>query len=110
MLIDIHPPSPQHLKQIDTLFALQQDNWNDFSFQTLYHLYYRKSGVEPDVVYVGPVKILRRGQTSNDPILIQDPFESLGDEFVSVGNSLEYYQRLNEIPISDRNAILDAFK
>ena len=82
MLIDIRPPSPQHLKQIDTLFALQQDNWNDFSFQTLYHLYYRKGGVEPDVVYVGPVKILRMGQTEHDPILIRDPFESLGEEFV----------------------------
>lgn len=108
MLIDVRPPSPQHLRQIDALFALQQDNWNDYSFHTLYHLYYRKSGVEPDAVYVGPVKILRRGQTDKDPILIQDPFESLSEEFVSVGNSLEYYQRLNEIHSSDRNAILDA--
>ena len=60
------------------------------------------------MVYVGPVKILRRGQTSSDPIQIQYPFESLGEESVSAGNSPEYYQRLNEIPSSDRNAILDA--
>jgi predicted ATPase len=108
LLIEVRPPSRQHLKQTDTLFALQQDNWNDYSFHTLYHLYYRKSGVVPDAVYVGPVKILRRGQTDKDPIMIQEPFEFLSGEFVSLGNSLEYYQRLNEIPSEDRNAILDA--
>jgi predicted ATPase len=93
---------------MDTLFALQQDDWNDYSFHTLYHLYYRKSENETDVVYIGPVKILRKGQTDHDPILIHEPFDSLSEEFVSVGNSLEYYQRLNEIPSVDRNAILDA--
>ncbi|MCU1323026.1 MAG: hypothetical protein JWM43_2675 [Acidobacteriaceae bacterium] len=108
MLIEIQPPSRQHVKRMDTLFALQQDDWNDYSYHTLYHLHYRKSENVTDLVYIGPVKILRRGQTDRDPILIQEPFESLGDEFVSVGNSLEYYQRLNEIPNSDRDYILAA--
>ncbi len=93
---------------METPFALQQDGWNDYSFHTLYHLYYRKGGSNTDAVYIGPVKILRRGQTDRDPILIQDSFDSLSEEFVSVGNSLEYYQRLNEIPRADRNVILDA--
>jgi ABC-type lipoprotein export system ATPase subunit len=93
---------------MDTLFALQQDDWNDYSFHTLYHLYYRKSDNETDVVSIGPVKILRKRQTDHDPILIHEPFDSLSEDFVSVGNSLEYYQRLNEIPSVDRNAILDA--
>jgi predicted ATPase len=108
LLIDIKPPAKQHVNQMTTLFALQQDNWNDYSFQTLYHLYYRQSGNETDIVYVGPVKILRKGQTEGDPILIQEPFASLSEDFVSVGNNLDYYGRLNEIPASDRIAILDA--
>lgn len=46
---------------------------------------------------IGPVKILRRGQTSSDGILIQNDFESLGEEFCSVGDSLDYYERLRAL-------------
>jgi len=108
LLIDIKSPSSQQVRRMSTLFALQQDNWNDYHFHTLYHLYYRRGESETDVVYIGPVKILRKGQTASDPILIQEPFSALPDDFVSVGNSLDYYQRLNEIPQSDRVAITDA--
>jgi ABC-type lipoprotein export system ATPase subunit len=108
LLIDIMPPSRQQVKQMTTLFALQQDDWNDYSFHTLYHLYYRRSENETDVVYIGRVKILRKGQTERDPILIREPFASLSEEFVSVGNDLDYYQRLNELPSSDRTAIMEA--
>lgn len=41
MTIDVQPPSYNRLKSLDTRFALQQDRWNDFGFQTLYHLHYR---------------------------------------------------------------------
>ena len=108
MLIDIQPPARQHVKRMSTTFALQQDAWNDYSYHTLYHLYYRRGADETDVVYIGPVKILRRGQKRGDPIQIEAAFWTLGPDFVSVGNSLEYYQRLNEIPIADRTAILRA--
>lgn len=108
MLIDIKPPSSHQVKRLGTLFALQQDNWNDYHFQTLYHLYYRRGESETDVVYIGPVKILRKGQAPADPILIRESFSSLPEDFVSVGNNLDYYQRLNEIPLSDRVAITDA--
>ena len=108
LLIDIKPPSSQLVDQMTTRFALQQDNWNDYNFHTLYHLYYRRGENRSDTVYIGPVKILRKGQAERDPILIREPFASLSDEFVSVGSSLDYYQRLNEIPSSDRIAIMDA--
>jgi hypothetical protein len=35
LLIDIKAPSSHQVKRISTLFALQQDNWNDYRFQTL---------------------------------------------------------------------------
>lgn len=108
VLIEIHPPTPQHVKRMSATFALQQDNWNDYSYHTLYHLYYRRGADETEVAYIGPVKILRAGQRESDPIQIVEPFTALGSNFVSVGNSLEYYQRLNEISTSDRTAILQA--
>ncbi|MCG8274163.1 hypothetical protein MIC97_22020, partial [Aquamicrobium sp. NLF2-7] len=55
---------------------------------------------------IGPVKILRRGQTTQDGILITEPFDRLPADFGSVGSSLDYYQRLNEIAGADRDEIL----
>jgi hypothetical protein len=110
MAIDIFPPSRRAVPPFDAPFALQQDNWNDYSFQTLYHLYRRQSdpGEEPSLI--GPVKILRRGQTEADGIQIRQSFERLDDRFCSVGDSLDYYQRLNEIPSAERNDVLAALR
>jgi len=108
MPIDVKPPSRLLLKRLATRFALQRDDWNDYSFQTLYHLYYRHGTVKTNVMYVGPVKILKRGQTTEDKQLIQEPFSKLSGDWVSVGTSLDYYQRLNELPESRRIAIMDA--
>lgn len=110
MAIAIHAPSSKVLKYSETLFALQQDDWNDYSFQTLYHLYYRPKVDEPDnVTYIGGVKILKQGQTTG-PRLIKKPFTRLGDEWVSIGTSLDYYKRLNEIPRKHRTRIMTALQ
>lgn len=108
MLVTIHPPSRQTLTSIDSQFALQQDNWNDFSFRTLYHLYYNTPGEEATLI--GGVKILRRGQTDNDTLQVQVPFDTLGDEFCSVGTTLDYYQRLNSLPTDARMSITRALR
>lgn len=78
--------------------VLAQDNWNDYSFQTLYHLSRIESrdGKREETV-IGSVKILKRGQTQSDGILIQTDFSELGDEFCSVGSSLDYYERLRAL-------------
>src|SRR5580693_5435905 len=74
--------------------VLVQDNWNDFGYHTQYHLY---ASTDEGVQQVGTVKILRRGQTAADPLQIQGDFERLSDEYVSVGESLDYYTRLTEL-------------
>ncbi|MFJ5440988.1 ATP-binding protein [Pectobacterium sp. CHL-2024] len=110
MAILIYPPSRKPLGESDSMFALQQDDWNDYSYQTLYHLYYRPEAKEPEAVtYIGGVKILKKGQTTGAR-LIKEPFNQLGDSWVSVGTSLDYYQRLNELPISRRKRIMNALQ
>ncbi|MER9599456.1 hypothetical protein [Mesorhizobium sp. M0244] len=104
MAISVLPPSRQGVQSFATKFALQQDRWNDLSFMTLYHLYYQVEGSPPTLI--GPVKILQRGQTTQDGILITEPFDRLPPDFGSVGSSLDYYQRLNEIAGEDRDEIL----
>lgn len=108
MAIDIKPPSRQLVKRMETRFALQQDDWNDYSYRTLYHLHYRHGSEPDDITYVGGVKILKMGQTSGGPQLLQSPFKTLSKDWVSVGTSLDYYQRLNELPARRRSAIMNA--
>src|SRR5262249_33080354 len=109
MVIDIFPPR-RGVPQFDAPFALQQDNWNDYSFQTLYHLYRRQSEPSAEPSLLGAVKILRRGQTESDGIQIRQSFERLDDRFCSVGDSLDYYQRLNEILSPERDDVLAALR
>jgi len=108
LAIAITPPSRQLLNRVDSRFALQQDNWNDYSFRTLYHLHFRHGDDPGDVTYVGGVKILRRGQKADGAGLIDKPFNKLSNKWISVGTSLDYYQRMNELPPARRKSIMDA--
>lgn len=84
--------------------ALQQDNWNDYSFQTLYHLYV---AVPAFTGRIGQVKILRRGQTSADTLQLKlGPLAPLDGDWISLGQDLDYYQRLAELPHDLRQEIL----
>ena len=79
-------------------FVLAQDRWNDYSFQTLYHLsYYSERKGKREESVIGPVKILKRGQTESDGLLVQKDFQKLSNKFCSVGDSLDYYERLRAL-------------
>jgi hypothetical protein len=96
------------LKSIESPFALKQDNWNDFGFQTLYQLYYNTPG--EDATLIGGVKILKKDQTDHDGLQITEPFDAMGTEFCSVGTSLDYYQRLNSLPSGTRARLVEALR
>lgn len=88
--------------------ALMQDNWNDYSFMTQYHVYLATTAFTGRI---GEVKILRRGQTSRDYAQLQiGPISPLGPEFVSLGQGLDYYERLASLPESLRREILEALR
>lgn len=91
-----------------TRFVLEQDNWNDYRFQTQYHLHI----VDPvSVTFVGTVKILKRGQSEKDgiqfPVGVLAP---LSEEFCSLGQSLDYYERIAALPEDQRAYILVALR
>jgi len=88
-------------------YVLTQDNWNDHGFNTMYHLYITSP---KESISVGSVKILRKGQKVGDGILIDDDFDTLGPKFVSVGQSLDYYQRLAELSTEERDVILSSLR
>ncbi|MER9076117.1 AAA family ATPase [Mesorhizobium sp. M0904] len=84
--------------------ALLQDRWNDYSFMTQYHLVV---SVPEFSGLIGAVKILRRSQTESDDLqLPTGPLSPLGDDFVSLGQELDYYERLAGLPETLRQEIL----
>jgi hypothetical protein len=56
------------------------------------------------------VKILRRGQNASDGLQISKDFETLGQDFCSVGESLDYYERLSGLGRDIRLAALGALR
>ncbi|WP_339014355.1 AAA family ATPase [Aeromonas popoffii] len=96
------------MKDKDVFVYLLQDNWNDYSFKTLYHLflsgYYSESG-EP--IRFGEVKILKKGQTEDDGIqLSRGDYVSLSDDFCSLGQTLDYYERIASLKSEYKEKIL----
>lgn len=73
-------------------FLLRQDNWNDYNFRTQYQLYWN-GGDQPELI--GDVKILRKGQADSDPLqLAQGRIGPLSEDFCSIGQGLDFYERL----------------
>lgn len=84
--------------------ALMQDNWNDYGFETQYHLHVATSEFSGRI---GAVKILKRGQTAAESQQIGiGPLAPLSEDWVSLGQSLDYYERLAELPAQVRQDIL----
>jgi len=89
----------------DRGLVLQKDNWNDFGFRTLYQLYLGEGAGAAQLI--GNVKVLRRGQTAADPPQLRvGQIDRLGPEFCSVGQDLDYYERLGALGTERRTEIL----
>ncbi|OMR52451.1 AAA family ATPase [Burkholderia pseudomallei] len=71
-----------------------EDNWDDYSHKTLFRLYYFRNESSSGNS-LGEVKILQlRSQTTK----LSSDFTKLDpDEFVSLGQNLEYYKKLREL-------------
>ena len=71
------------------LVYLTLDNWNDFSYRTLYQItLFDENGIKHDLGYV---KIANFGQTTDERIELEEEFEQLDDRYFSLGQSDEYY-------------------
>ena len=89
-------------------FVLEQDNWNDYGFRTLYRLSYVSLDSKGKIIedLIGPLKILRAGQGPSDGLLVNESFDTLSPKFCSVGSSLDYYERLKKLPKKLRTLVL----
>lgn len=103
-MVDFSVASPSRLDPEPVPgIVLQQDKWNDHNFQTLYHLYIFTDEFSGRI---GRVKILRRGQTPADTIqLALGRLEALSENYCALGQDLDYYERLAELPAKLRHEI-----
>ncbi len=85
----------------DVDFYLEEDKWDDFGFSTLYHLHASKrlTGSKPE--YLGPINIMKKGQTKEDIYLIRNligtQFNDIPNDFCSISMSVELYRGLDRL-------------
>ena len=71
------------------IFSLSTDNWDDFGTVCTFNLRFHKSKAE--VVQIGEIKILQKDKSHT--ILLPE-FVKLEDDYISLGQSLDFYKNL----------------
>lgn len=93
-----------------TLF-LRREEWDDFGFKTLFEATLLLPGNDP--IVLGGVKIMRAGQQprGGDGITkLPSDFDGLSTDFCSLGQDLDYYEKLYRIEEEVRFAILSGLQ
>lgn len=89
---------------------LRIDNWNDYSFRTLFQLYcFDESGQLHDI---GDVKVGFKGQdeTYSTYAKLSQSFESLDSSYFSLGQRIDFYKKLAGLSSTVRCSILDGLR
>lgn len=96
----------------EPIFYLERDNWDDNYYKTRYHLHLSGKYTDNDEAqWIGEVKILRKGQRKEDVALLEPgKLDYLGYRFCSVGQSLDYYEKISRLEEPLRYKILSALR
>jgi len=99
-------------KDSEPAFYLERDNWDDNYYKTRYHLHLSsKLTDDGQPVWIGEVKILRKGQRGEEDFQLEPgKLDFLDFRFCSVGQSLDYYERLSQLDKDLRLEILSALR
>ena len=94
---DSVPPARAELPCV----VFHTDQWDDYTFKTLFHLYLvNKRGEE---IELGDVKILQAGAKHTQ---LPSKFETLGPEYVSLGQTPSYYEKMaKHFPRTNRKVL-----
>jgi predicted ATPase len=93
----------------DTVY-LEIDHWNDYSFVTMFDLYYRDS--DGDRLDIGAVKIGFKGQTVENSThsTLASEFPHLGNEYFSLGQDIQFYRNIAKLPSDVADQILESLR
>lgn len=97
-------------KELRGTAQLLPDNWDDYSFKTLFVLHFIDASGRH--IELGAIKIGYKGQKVGRTIeTIPSQFERLPEGWFSVGQDVDYYKKfLDEISSDDRDQILEGLR
>jgi len=84
-------------------FLIEENDWNDYNFYVMYHLHATPLITGSRTVYLGYIKIMKSGQEKYDEYLLrkalgkQVEFEELPEDFVSLTQSIDVFDGLNNL-------------
>ncbi|WP_159989183.1 AAA family ATPase [Rathayibacter sp. VKM Ac-2803] len=91
------------------VFTLKEDRWDDYHFKTTFHLFRGRGDEDPE--NFGIVKIARFGMGSESGRTTLDrSFNTLGENFFSLGQDREYYDKILALDKPMRQAVLIALR
>jgi ABC-type multidrug transport system ATPase subunit len=86
---------------------VHNDGWNDYGYMTIFALFYYKNDEEKE--YIGHTKITD-GLTNHTTDIIPENFTLLGDNFCSLGQDYDFYQKLKRLTNRNFESVLYALK
>ncbi|RCW92418.1 AbiJ-related protein [Winogradskyella arenosi] len=86
---------------------VNNSGWNDFSNRSSYYLYFYSTISE--CKSIGPVKIIHQ-EVDNTPDILNESFTVLNENFCSLGQDYEYYEKLKSLFEKTYNSIFWALK
>lgn len=88
--------------------VLTVDTWDDwYTYETLFSLNYHENGNNHK--HIGKVKILKIGETITR-LTMNDMFTHLEEDYCSLGQDLEYYEKMKDILGKESEKILNDLK
>lgn len=110
-VLSINDPSPQ---APHALFLLTTDNWDDFSHKIQFHLsHLATDGLRTDI---GALKVLQCTSSQDRPMAVATTtilpafFNKLDENFISLGQSDNFYKNLNQLMNDRASEVLDALR
>lgn len=89
---------------------LRKDSWNDFSFVTMFYMHLHDDSGK--LHEIGSIKIAFKGQTKEIAThqRLDERFESVGSEFFSLGQGVDFYRNLAQVPHKLGEQVLNALR
>lgn len=82
----------------DVDFFLEMDKWDDYGYQTTYHLHATRNITKSKTLYLGQIQIMRLGQGKHVYTLPKgDIFNALNSDFVSISCSVDLFKSLSRL-------------
>lgn len=86
---------------------LERDNWDDYTFKTLFHATYSTQSGE--LVKLGQIKIMKRGMTAGS-VEIASTFDRLSSNYCSLGQDQSFYETIHSLPAGAGYRILESLR